>query len=192
MFVNCFPVGLDYSRYAPILQVCMFVGSRMPAPQPMPKKAAFVDTPLHATLRHGLINALEEKDWTVAELRRQMKQPGQPKPLAHSTISDFINATQGIGVDSLYRCLVTLRLSPQDFLARCDRSWQPRRLKEIEGVATHAPPHEPDAKIRAAIDTLRAAADVAATLIAGETGSPEAPTPKPLRRRSRPRGPAHS
>jgi len=152
----------------------------------MAKKAAFLDTPLHATLRLGLINALEERDWRVAELARQTR-------LAHSTISDFLNGTQGIGVDSLNRCLTALRLSPKDFLERCDLSWRPERLQgTIEGDATHAPSHSAAAQIRAAIDTLRAATEVAATLIAGQTGPTETAAPQPLRRRHRAHRPPRS
>lgn len=124
-------------------------------------KEPFMDTPLHQRLRIGLLNAIEEKDWRVADLVRRAD-------LSHATISDFLNAQQGIGLHSLQKCLAALRLTPADFFDRCDPTWQTPRLKRPQHAVTAPTPSPLPSRSQAALDQLKAAFDVAAALLSDE------------------------
>src|SRR3990167_11254442 len=142
------------------------------------KQTPSVNTQLHQRLRLGLENALDEKQWRVADLARQSS-------LSNSTLGAFLNGLKGIGVDSLDRCIRSLGLTTDEFLQRCDPGWQAHHVHI--GVQKEALPHDssPDPARQAAIETLQAAIDVAAQLIAAQPAPTAASTARTLLRRRR-------
>lgn len=157
----------------------MGLNTALLATMPPMAKAGFVDTVLHARLRRGLLNALDEKDWRVAHLARKAN-------LANSTLSNFLNGKAGIGIESLQACLRAFGLTPEQFFVMCDQSWQPGRLKPAAGDphATIAPTKQQET-VQALIDTLKSTTETLAQFAGPAPAVSPPPSPDTLRHRLR-------